>query len=75
MPKKWVPNRITPPKQTPWFVKLFMHLTGGFALLMYMCALGSFIMYPLQPHPTATLGTPDAPFAVARWYNPQNKRS
>jgi len=43
------PNRITPPKQTPWFVKLFMHLTGGFALLMYMCALGSFIMYPLQP--------------------------
>jgi len=42
------PNRLTPPKQTPAWVKFFQQLFGGFALLLWVGAILCFIAYGID---------------------------
>ncbi|KAM7249418.1 hypothetical protein ACFE04_008272 [Oxalis oulophora] len=42
------PNALTPPKQTPEWVKFCKQLFGGFALLLWIGAILCFIAYTIQ---------------------------
>nr|CAD7428469.1 unnamed protein product [Timema monikensis] len=42
------PNALTPPKQTPEWVKFCKNLFGGFALLLWIGAVLCFIAYSIQ---------------------------
>jgi sodium/potassium-transporting ATPase subunit alpha len=42
------PNRLTPPAQTPEWVKFCKHLFGGFSLLLWCGALLCFASYGIQ---------------------------
>ncbi|XP_026314833.1 sodium/potassium-transporting ATPase subunit alpha isoform X5 [Hyposmocoma kahamanoa] len=42
------PNALTPPKQTPEWVKFCKNLFGGFALLLWIGAILCFIAYGIQ---------------------------
>lgn len=42
------PNALTPPKQTPEWVKFCKNLFGGFALLLWIGAILCFIAYSIQ---------------------------
>ncbi|KAF3423508.1 hypothetical protein E2986_10806 [Frieseomelitta varia] len=42
------PNSLTPPKQTPEWVKFCKNLFGGFALLLWIGAILCFIAYSIQ---------------------------
>uniref|UniRef100_A0A915I3U9 Cation-transporting P-type ATPase N-terminal domain-containing protein n=1 Tax=Romanomermis culicivorax TaxID=13658 RepID=A0A915I3U9_ROMCU len=42
------PNSLTPPKQTPWYVKLFLCLFGGFAALLWTGSILCFIAYGVE---------------------------
>lgn len=41
------PNSLTPPKQTPEWVKFCKQLFGGFALLLWIGAILCFIAYTI----------------------------
>ncbi|MCG8526538.1 MAG: HAD-IC family P-type ATPase, partial [Opitutales bacterium] len=41
-------NRLTPPRQTPEWVKFVRHLTGGFSLLLWAGSILSFIAYVID---------------------------
>ncbi len=45
---KYGPNRMTPPKTTPAWVKFGRHLLGGFALLLWAGSILCFISFSLQ---------------------------
>lgn len=42
------PNALTPPKQTPEWVKFCKQLFGGFALLLWIGAILCFLAYSIQ---------------------------
>jgi magnesium-transporting ATPase (P-type) len=42
------PNALTPPKQTPEWVKFCKNLFGGFALLLWIGAVLCFVAYGIQ---------------------------
>jgi len=42
------PNALTPPKQTPEWIKFCKNLFGGFALLLWVGAILCFIAYSIQ---------------------------
>lgn len=42
------PNALTPPKQTPEWVKFCKQLFGGFALLLWIGAILCFVAYTIQ---------------------------
>jgi magnesium-transporting ATPase (P-type) len=42
------PNALTPPRQTPEWVKFCKNLFGGFALLLWIGAILCFIAYSIQ---------------------------
>lgn len=42
------PNALTPPKQTPEWVKFSKNLFGGFAMLLWIGALLCFLAYSIQ---------------------------
>lgn len=42
------PNALTPPKQTPEWVKFCKNLFGGFALLLWIGAVLCFVAYSIQ---------------------------
>jgi len=42
------PNTLTPPKKTPWFIKLGKFFIGGFQILLMVAALLCFILYGIQ---------------------------
>lgn len=42
------PNALTPPKQTPEWVKFCKNLFGGFALLLWIGAILCFLAYGIQ---------------------------
>ena len=42
------PNALTPPKQTPEWIKFCKQLFGGFALLLWIGALLCFLAYGIQ---------------------------
>jgi sodium/potassium-transporting ATPase subunit alpha len=42
------PNALTPPKQTPEWVKFCKNLFGGFALLLWIGAILCFVAYSIQ---------------------------
>jgi sodium/potassium-transporting ATPase subunit alpha len=41
-------NVLPPPKITPWWCKLFLHMVGGFSLLLWGGAILCFIVYGLD---------------------------
>jgi magnesium-transporting ATPase (P-type) len=41
------PNVLTPPPETPWYVKLAMQMVGGFQIMMIVGAILCFIVGPL----------------------------
>ena len=42
------PNALTPPKQTPEWIKFCKQLFGGFALLLWIGAILCFLAYGIQ---------------------------
>jgi sodium/potassium-transporting ATPase subunit alpha len=44
------PNVLTPPPETPWYVKLAMQMVGGFQVMMIVGAILCFIVGPIS-HP------------------------
>lgn len=44
------PNRLTPPKQTHWFVKFLWSLVGGFQAMMWIAAIACFVVYGITYH-------------------------
>jgi len=42
------PNSLTPPKETPWYVKFAIELFGGFAALLWIGAILAFIAFGLS---------------------------
>lgn len=42
------PNALTPPKQTPEWVKFCKNLFGGFAMLLWIGAILCFVAYSIQ---------------------------
>ena len=42
------PNRLTPPPQTPEWVKFCQNLFGGFSLLLWLGAILCFLAYSIQ---------------------------
>jgi hypothetical protein len=46
--KKNGPNQLTPPKDTPEWIKFAKHLLGGFALLMWFGAALCFTAFAVQ---------------------------
>jgi sodium/potassium-transporting ATPase subunit alpha len=42
------PNALTPPKQTPEWIKFCKNLFGGFALLLWVGAILCFVAYSIQ---------------------------
>jgi hypothetical protein len=42
------PNRLTPPKQTPWWVKLIKQLVGGFQLMLIGAAILCWVVANLS---------------------------
>ncbi len=42
------PNALTPPKKDPLWFKLFMHLAGGFSLLLWAGSVLCFIVYAID---------------------------
>eukprot|EP00667_Euglena_gracilis_P001044 EG_transcript_1044 len=42
------PNRLTPPKKTPWYFKLLKQMVGGFQLLLLTASILCWILYPLS---------------------------
>jgi sodium/potassium-transporting ATPase subunit alpha len=52
------PNSLTPPKKPPMWYKLFMHLAGGFSLLLWAGSVLCFIVYGIDGSiENLTLGT------------------
>lgn len=45
---KYGKNELTPPPTTPWYVKLFKELFGGFALLLWIGAVLCWLAYGVQ---------------------------
>lgn len=41
-------NELTPPDSTPAWIRLLRHMTGGFATLLWIGAILSFIIYGLE---------------------------
>lgn len=39
------PNALSPPKMTPEFIKFLKCMYGGFAVLLWVCAILCFILY------------------------------
>ena len=55
---RYGPNALTPPKKPPMWYKLFMHLAGGFSLLLWAGAVLCFIVYGIDGSvENLTLGT------------------
>jgi sodium/potassium-transporting ATPase subunit alpha len=49
-------NLLTPPKQTPWYIKLLLQMVGGFQLMMLGGAILCFIVGPISdPVDTQTI--------------------
>jgi len=46
--EKYGPNSLTPPKETPEWVKFAKHLLGGFSLLMWIGAALCFAAFGVQ---------------------------
>lgn len=46
--KRIGPNRLEEKKTRPWYVKLFLEMTGVFSLLLWAGAILSFIAYGIQ---------------------------
>lgn len=42
------PNALSPPKETPWWVKFAKNLFGGFALLLWVGAVLCFVAYGIE---------------------------
>lgn len=42
------PNALTPPKETPEIIKFLKNMTNGFAILLWLGAIFSFIAYGIQ---------------------------
>jgi sodium/potassium-transporting ATPase subunit alpha len=42
------PNLLTPPPETPWYIKLLLQMVGGFQLMMIGGALLCFIVGPIS---------------------------
>ena len=42
------PNALTPPKQTPEIIKFLKQMTNGFAILLWIGSLFSFIAFIIQ---------------------------
>lgn len=42
------PNALTPPKQTPEWIKFCKNLFGGFAMLLWIGAVLCFVAYSIQ---------------------------
>jgi cation transport ATPase len=42
------PNVLTPPPETPWYVKLAMQMVGGFQVMMIVGAILCFIVGPIS---------------------------
>jgi magnesium-transporting ATPase (P-type) len=49
------PNRLSPPKQAPWWVKLLKHLFLGFSGLLWIAAVLCFVAYGFDPTTTDNL--------------------
>jgi magnesium-transporting ATPase (P-type) len=52
-------NLLTPPKETPWYIKLLLQMVGGFQLMMLGGAILCFIVGPISEpidYPTVYLG-------------------
>eukprot|EP00190_Bangiopsis_sp_CCMP1999_P001639 CAMPEP_0198729596 /NCGR_PEP_ID=MMETSP1475-20131203/19920_1 /TAXON_ID= ORGANISM="Unidentified sp., Strain CCMP1999" /NCGR_SAMPLE_ID=MMETSP1475 /ASSEMBLY_ACC=CAM_ASM_001111 /LENGTH=1175 /DNA_ID=CAMNT_0044492289 /DNA_START=147 /DNA_END=3674 /DNA_ORIENTATION=- len=47
--KKDGPNVLSPPKVTPWYIKLFLQFTNFFAILLQVASILSFIGFALTP--------------------------
>jgi sodium/potassium-transporting ATPase subunit alpha len=45
------PNAFTPPKQTPGWVLFMREMTTGFAIIIWLSALASFICYAIDETP------------------------
>lgn len=46
--KRLGPNKLEEKKPRPWYVKLFLEMTGVFSLLLWAGAILSFIAYGIQ---------------------------
>ena len=46
--KKYGPNALTPPKETPEIIKFLKNMTNGFSILLWLGAIFSFIAYGIQ---------------------------
>lgn len=42
------PNTFTPPKDKPWYILFLKEITGGFALLLWLAAIGSFVSFGIE---------------------------
>jgi sodium/potassium-transporting ATPase subunit alpha len=42
------PNALTPPKRDPMWFRLFMHLAGGFSLLLWAGSVLCFLVYSID---------------------------
>ncbi|KAJ8904259.1 hypothetical protein NDN08_000783 [Rhodosorus marinus] len=49
------PNQLSPPKVTPWYIKLLLQFTNFFAIILQVAAILSFIGYALTPENTDNL--------------------
>lgn len=53
------PNKLTPPKVMPWWLKLLLHFVDGFQIVLIMCAalsiIAGFISEPID-QPSVNLG-------------------
>ncbi|KAI2804010.1 Sodium/potassium-transporting ATPase subunit alpha-4 [Blomia tropicalis] len=42
------PNTFTPPKEKAWYILFLKEITGGFALLLWLAAIGSFVSFAID---------------------------
>lgn len=42
------PNCFTPPKEKPWYILFLREITGGFAILLWLAAVGSFVSFGIE---------------------------
>ncbi|XP_017492512.1 PREDICTED: sodium/potassium-transporting ATPase subunit alpha-1-like [Rhagoletis zephyria] len=42
------PNTFTPPKDKPWYILFLKEISGGFALLLWLAAIGSFVSFCIE---------------------------